>query len=171
MAAALTEADTALLLAILNQVTVSSIDCGRLAQDLGISERKTASKRWERLRKKIGMQAPGRGNHSKLGTNISSKGSPSKPVGVTKNTSSARSSFSSSSSFEKGIKEEFGDRGVGMEPSPPVTPIRKLPGRKARVASFKEFIDEDEERDEREDVHRKADEFADDAEEGEDSWS
>lgn len=54
----------------------------------------------------------------------------------------------------------------------PQTPVRKLPGRKARVTSFKEFVDEDDDGEDQE-VTEKADEgdFMEDTKEREDSWS
>jgi len=99
------------------------------------------------------MQSAGQGNHSK-------------PIGITKNKPSPTKSFSSNSSDEnQGVKAEVGDGRILMAPSPPVTPIRKLPGRKARVTSFKDLVDEDED-----DAVEKADEgsfveFVEDADE------
>jgi len=73
------------------------------------------------------------------------KGSPRKPAGISKNVSpSTKSSFSSSASFEKGIKGDFGEGEiVAAMASQPVTPKRKLLGKKGRVNGFRERADVD----------------------------
>lgn len=117
-------ADEALLLAIIGQWKDNKIDMKVLARDLGLPTAGAASKRWQRYRKRLaGKQAC----------------SPSKPAGVQR-------TISSLTKKSKKAAKTDGSEGSGLgDEEIPVTPIRRLPGRKARVVKFKEdTTDEDE---------------------------
>lgn len=83
----------ALLIAVLNQMTVNKINFKILAQDIGASSGEAARLRWKRYYKKL---------------ENNKKNNPRKPVGVTKSTASPmKSSGSSSEDDEGGVKREI----------------------------------------------------------------
>ncbi|KAE8446072.1 hypothetical protein EG329_012580 [Mollisiaceae sp. DMI_Dod_QoI] len=114
--------DEILLAAILRQITVTKIDYNQLAQEIGVVSAGAAAKRWQRYQGKL---------------RNSTGSSPTKPAGVQKESKSAKKM--GHQSIGKSAKDEMGsDEGsFGMsQDGDPVTPVRKLPGRKSRVVKF-----------------------------------
>ncbi len=144
---------SALLLAVLRQVEITKIDYKSLGAELGCSP-KAAAERWRRFYKKVKESTPNSGR----------QGDSAKPIGIKKQTHSPRK--------QKNVKfeesEESNLETGGEEPTTP-SPPRKQPARRARVESFKEFLDgnEQESEDEVDQIELKVEGGA---EEREQSW-
>lgn len=113
-----TEADTELMVALINQIGTGNIDYKKLGQELGITKQSTISMRVCRFREKLAKSGAG----EKIQVSKKANG-----------TSPKKRKISGHEDIEGGDDE---------------TPPRKLPGRKARVKSFKEEDEEDDEVDE-----------------------
>lgn len=112
-----------LLIAILNQLQVNKIDYSVLARDIGAVSKDAAYMRWQRYRKKLNLTA-------------------SKPARVQKTTTSpAKRGKKSGKNI---VKIEGSEESSIRDENTLVTPVRRLPGRKARVVQFKEDTTDDD---------------------------
>ena len=125
---------------VLSQIKVGKINYDQLARDIGAPSKGAAQVRWSRFQSKL-----------KKSTGMSP--TKAKPAGVQKAVKSPAKITNGVKGKEakKRMSEDGEDEGNGDEVVEPSTPVRKLPGRKARVASFKDMeSSEDEEFDEAE---------------------
>lgn len=135
-----------MLLAILKQVGIGSLDNKKLGEDLGISDKNLLKGRLFRFRAKIAKL-----NGEASSTSSSPTKTPTTPKGGRKSkaaTSKKRKLETSDEEDDLLIKDEDIDSrsGVGeLNESFFETPTRTMPGRKARATSFKEEENEPEE--------------------------
>lgn len=143
-----TDADHALMVAILKQVEVGKIDNERLRVDLGLNTKSAASVRLSRLRAKLGKEGV---RQTGPPTTPKAKSSPNKGKAGGENTSKKRklSMSDDEDDEEEEIdlvvptleEKEEGEEKVAIIVTE--TPTRKLPQRKARVMTFKQESDHD----------------------------
>ncbi|KAF4624400.1 hypothetical protein G7Y89_g13772 [Cudoniella acicularis] len=135
-----TEADHALMVAIINQLGVGKIDKRRLQLDLGLASIKTAESRLFRFKAKL---ANGKGEN------------PPSPAKA-KRVSPKKRKLDESDEEDMKIEAEDHDShfGDGMSSSTLDPPMRKMPERKGRAISFKKEVIEYEADDDSQDSGR-----------------
>ncbi|TVY22659.1 hypothetical protein LHYA1_G008366 [Lachnellula hyalina] len=126
-----TEADQALMVAIISQLGIGKIDRKQLQLDLGLATIGTADARLSRFKAKL-AKAKGEGEGGSLAPTKAKRASPTKKRKI-----KVEEAEDHSEHFEDGMTDNNSTGMMAME-----TPTRKGSGRQARVRSVKEELDE-----------------------------
>ncbi|ESZ91451.1 hypothetical protein SBOR_8174 [Sclerotinia borealis F-4128] len=164
--------ETKLVMSVLSQVEVGRIDYDKLAKDIGVATPKAARCRWDRYRQKLAKGAglpptsarKAVGASKKIGAVSPKKagGSPKKSGRESLKKSRGRAIKRESDEDEEEEEVNAGEEGeemdydkegtdVDIKVEEPVTPLRKLPYRQARVTKFVEETSDAEDEQEEED--------------------
>ena len=150
------DSEKALLIAVVRHLGTTKLDFHAIAREIGAPTSNAAYMQWSRFQKKINLSTGS--SQIKLTGNCRAAKSPAKSPAKSGNRGKKRK-------IEKEMTDED-ELEDDQDEAAHATPSRKLPGRKARVASFKEMETSEEEENGDEAAENGGD-LMDDAEEGE----